>query len=460
MLGFLEDAGFSFTDDEYEADVIVINTCCFIDDAKTESIETILDMAAMKTEGNCRKLVVAGCLSQRYQEELLTEFPEVDAYIGTGDLSAIVDACRLPAASAASDTPYNFVVQTNSDHKFLWSKQVQTTKLCGPEEKTNIETTKTETAAARRVITTPGHYEFLKIAEGCNKYCTYCIIPYIRGKYSSYPMEDLLKEANDLAANGVKELILVAQETSIYGKDLYGREALPDLLKELCKIDGLAWIRLLYCYPEDITEEFLQVMASEPKICHYIDMPIQHASDRILKKMGRRTDRASILQTIGRIRELMPDVTLRTSLITGFPSETEEDHRILKDFIKEVRFDHLGVFPYSQEEGTPAASMPEQIDEAVKVQRRDELMQLQEGIAAQKMAAKVGMDLPVLIEGYLPEDDIYVGRTQMDAPEVDGFFYVKADVPLDTGDLIFARVMQANAYDLYGEMINENESAE
>lgn len=421
MLGFLEDAGFSFTDDEYEADVILVNTCCFIDEAKTESIDTILEMAAMKKEGKCKRLVVAGCLSQRYPEELLKELPEIDAFIGTNDLSAIVSACRLPDDADSNETE----LQVRS----------------------------------KRIITTPGHYEFLKIAEGCNKYCTYCIIPYIRGKYISYPMEDLLAEARELAANGVKELILVAQETSIYGKDLYGEETLPKLLNALCEIDGLEWIRLLYCYPEDITEEFLQEMASQPKICQYIDMPIQHASDRILKKMGRKTDRESIIKTIVQIRELMPDITLRTSLITGFPSETEEDHQILKDFVKEVRFDHLGVFTYSQEEGTPAASMPDQVNEEVKEQRRNDLMQLQESIAAEKMAQKVGLEFQVLIEGFLPDDDIYVGRTQMDAPEVDGFFYVNAEESLDTGDLVIARVQQANAYDLYGEMIKRYESA-
>ena len=419
MLGFLEDAGFSFTDDEYAADVILVNTCCFIDDAKTESIETILEMAAMKTEGNCKKLVVSGCLPERYKDELIKELPEVDAYIGTKDLSAIVSACSLQE-----------------------------------------EETVTPDLFGRRIITTPGHYEFLKIAEGCNKYCTYCIIPYIRGKYTSYPMENLLQEAESLAAQGVKELIIVAQETSIYGKDLYGKEMLPELLQKLCRIDGIEWIRLLYCYPEDITEEFLQVMANEEKICHYIDMPIQHASDRILKKMGRKTDRASILSTIKRVREIMPDAALRTSLITGFPSESEEDHQLLMSFVKEARFDHLGVFTYSQEEGTPAAKMPDQIDEALKEQRRDELMRLQEQISLELMNQKIGRELQVLIDGYLPEEDVYIGRTRMDAPDVDGFFYVKTEETLNSGDLIIARVQTANAYDLYGEMIKRYESAE
>ena len=418
MLGFLEDAGFSFTDDEYEADVILVNTCCFIDDAKTESIETILEMAAMKTEGKCKKLVVSGCLPERYKDELIKELPEVDAYIGTKDLTAIVSACSLQE-----------------------------------------EETATPDFSGRRIITTPGHYEFLKIAEGCNKYCSYCIIPYIRGKYTSYPMENLLQEAESLAAQGVKELIIVAQETSIYGKDLYGKEMLPELLQKLCRIDGIEWIRLLYCYPEDITEEFLQVMAAEKKICHYIDMPIQHASDRILKKMGRKTDRASILATINRVREIMPDAALRTSLITGFPSESEEDHQLLMSFVREARFDHLGVFTYSQEEGTPAAKMPDQINEALKEQRRDALMRLQEQISLEIMNHKIGKELQVLIDGYLPDEDVYIGRTRMDAPDVDGFFYVKTEEILNSGDLIIARVQTANSYDLYGEMIKRYESA-
>lgn len=411
MLGFLEDAGFSFTDDEYDADVILINTCCFIDAAKTESIETILEMASMKTEGKCKKLVVAGCLSERYRDEVLKELPEVDACIGTKDLRAIVSACRLEEESLPA------------------------------------------TVFERRIITTPGHYEFLKIAEGCSKYCTYCIIPYIRGNYKSFPMEDLIQEARDLAENGVKELILVAQETSIYGKDLYGKEMLPELMQKLCQIDGIEWIRLLYCYPEDITEDFLKTMAKEDKICHYIDMPIQHASDSILKKMGRKTDRAAILDKIKMIRQIMPDAALRTSLITGFPSESEEDHAQLISFIKEARFDHLGVFTYSQEEGTPAAKMPEQIAEEIKEQRRDELMQLQEKISLEIMQQKIGCVFQVLIDGYLPEEDVYIVRTRMDAPDVDGFFYVKADKSLNSGDLILARVESANAYDLYGEMI-------
>ena len=414
MLGLLEASGFSFTDDEYEADVIVVNTCCFIDDAKAESIESILEMASMKTEGKCRKLVVAGCLSERYKDEILTEFPEVDAYIGTHDLSEIIQACALD------------------------------------EELVEIPAISPD-----RIVTTPGHYEFLKIAEGCNKYCTYCIIPYIRGKYQSYPIMSVIEDAKRLAEKGVKELILVAQETSIYGQDLYGKECLPRLLVALCEIPGLEWIRVLYCYPEDITDNFLWVMANEPKICHYIDMPIQHASDRILKKMGRKTSHADLVHVIEKARKMMPDIILRTTLISGFPSETEEEHQELCDFVREMKFDHLGVFPYSQEEGTPAAKMPDQIVDEVKIQRRDTIMQIQEEIAAENMAYYVGLTFTVLIDGYLPEEDVYVGRTYMDAPEVDGFFYVQSDRELNTGDMILAKCTKANAYDLYGEMIEK-----
>ena len=418
MLGLLEAAGFSFTDDEFEADVIVVNTCCFIEDAKMESIDMILEMAAMKTEGKCRKLIVAGCLSERYRDEILSEFPEVDAYIGTSDLTEILTVCKLD-----------------------------------DEDITSIP-------IPGRIITTPGHYEFLKIAEGCNKYCTYCIIPYIRGKFRSEEMEDLIREAKKLAESGVKELILVAQDTAVYGTDLYGVNRLPELLSCLCQIHGLEWIRILYTYPEEITDEFLQTMAKLPKVCHYIDMPIQHASDNILRKMGRRTNHDALVSVINRAREIMPDVILRTTLISGFPSETDADHEALCDFVREMKFDHLGVFTYSQEEGTKAAEMPDQIDEPVKIKRRDELMQIQEQIAAEKMTKHAGKTFMVLIDGYLPEDDIYVGRTYMDAPEVDGFFYVSAEEQLNSGDMIYAECKSSNAYDLYGEMIKRYESAE
>ena len=410
MLGLLKASGFSFCNDEKDADIIIVNTCAFIDSAKEESIETILEMARMKEEGRCSKLIVAGCLAERYKDEILSELPEVDEVVGVNDLTKIVAACD-PSLE-------NIQCPTSS-----------------------------------RIITTPGHFEFLKIAEGCNKRCTYCAIPYIRGGYRSYPMEKLIAEAERLAEMGVKELIVVAQETTIYGEDLYGENKLPQLLKALCRIDGIRWIRVLYTYPEDINDELLECMAGEEKIVKYIDMPIQHSSDRILKRMGRRTDHADLVRIIAKVRSVMPDVVLRTSLISGFPGETEEDHRDLLDFVKEIRFDRLGVFTYSQEEGTPAAKLPDQLSQEIKDRRRDEIMALQETISAEKLKERVGDVFDLIIEGYLPEDEVYVGRTYMDAPDVDGLFYVKADRELMTGDFIKAVCTGCGSYDLYGEMI-------
>ncbi|MBQ9814411.1 MAG: 30S ribosomal protein S12 methylthiotransferase RimO [Lachnospiraceae bacterium] len=410
MLGRLSAAGFSFTEDEYEADVIVVNTCCFIDAAKEESIEAILDMARMKTEGKCRKLIVAGCLSERYKDEIITELPEVDAYIGVKELD------RLPVIIAEHE------VSTDS---------------------------------FKRILTTGGHYEFLKIAEGCNKRCTYCIIPYVRGKYKSYPMEQLLEEAKFLADSGVKELILVAQETTIYGMDIYGRKALPELLEKLCEIDGFRWIRLLYTYPEEITEELLDVIAKNPKIVNYLDMPIQHISDKILKKMGRRTSSADIRNIIARIRQVIPDAAIRTSLISGFPGETEADHAELVEFVKETAFDRLGVFTYSREEGTPAYNFPDQVDEDVKTARRDEIMSLQEQISAENLEHLVGRELEVFVEGFLPSDGVFVGRSYMDAPDVDGFVYFKSDYDLMSGDYVLVKINASSDYDLYGEMVEK-----
>lgn len=422
MLGLLTAAGFSYTDDEYEADIIIVNTCCFIDDAKTESIDTILELAQCKEDGNCRYLFVTGCLAERYREEILVQFPEVDGYIGTKDLTEILSLIR---SHIEDDTAVN-------------SCQVQ------------------DTAASlqHRVISTPGHYEFLKIAEGCNKRCTYCIIPYIRGSYSSFPVEQLVSEAEELAAQGVTELILVAQETSIYGKDLYGKEMLPSLLESLCRIEALRWIRVLYCYPEDITDAFLAVMAKEPKICKYIDMPVQHASDRILKRMGRRCTHAHLTDIIAKVRDRVPGVVLRTSLITGFPGETEEDHQILLDFVKQMRFERLGVFTYSREEGTPAFSFEDQIDDEVKNQRRDDLMSAQELISYENLAGHIGETFDVVIDGYLPDDDVYVGRTYMDAPDVDGAFFFRADRNYMTGDHVNCIVTNVSDYDLYGEPVS------
>ena len=426
MLGLLRAAGFSYTDDEYEADIIIVNTCCFIDDAKTESIDTILEMAEYKEIGNCKYLFVTGCLSERYRDEILVQFPEVDGYIGTADLGEILD---------------------------LISEHISEKENC--PNLSQVRDFSKKQGLRDRVVTTPGHYEFLKIAEGCSKRCTYCIIPYIRGPYRSFPMEELLEEAEFLADSNVTELIIVAQETSIYGKDLYGRDMLPELLRKLCRIDGFRWIRLLYCYPEDITEELLNVIADEPKICNYIDMPIQHASDPILRRMGRRTNHDDLVNKIRLIRSRIPGIALRTSLITGFPGETEEDHRILKEFVQEMRFERLGVFTYSCEEGTPAAKFPDQIDEEIKSARKDELMSIQELISYENLTGHIGKVFDVVVDGYLPDEDVYVGRTYMDAPDVDGAFFFRSDRQLMSGDHLNCLVTNVSDYDFYGEIVED-----
>ena len=427
MIGLLGKKGFSFTDDETEADVIVINTCCFINDAKEESINTIL--AEYRKSGSCKALIVAGCLAQRYKQEIVDEIPEVDAVLGTTTYDAIVET----------------VEKVLEGQKELHFEDID--RLVPEQE-------------GARALTTGGHYAYLKIAEGCDKHCTYCIIPKVRGNYRSVPMEQLLKEARELAEGGVKELILVAQETTLYGKDIYGEKKLPELLKKLAEIGGIQWIRVLYCYPEEITEELIQVMRDEPKICHYLDMPIQHSSDRILKKMGRRTNRKELLDKIEMLRTEIPDIVLRTTLITGFPGETQEDFEEMLSFVDMVGFERLGVFPYSPEEGTPAAEMEDQIDEEVKKQRRDAIMELQQEISFDFEADCVGEKLLVMIEGYLPDEHAYVGRTYMDAPGIDGYIFIKSGEALMSGDFAEAVVTGSDEYDLIGELYEEHESAE
>ena len=423
MLGLLRREGYEFTDDEAEADAILINTCCFIGDAKEESVNMILEMAQWRASGPCRALVVTGCLAQRYREEILTEIPEVDAVVGTsayGEIAEVLDKA-LKGERSESFADINALPEIRTD----------------------------------RIVTTGGYYAFLKIAEGCGKRCTYCIIPSLRGSYRSVPMEELLGEARTLARQGVKELILVAQETTLYGVDLYGEKSLPRLLRELCRVPGIQWIRIQYCYPEEITEELIDVIAEEEKICHYLDLPIQHASDRILKRMGRRTTQESLRQIVGRLRERIPDIALRTTLISGFPGETQEDHEILMDFVNDMEFERLGVFAYSQEEDTPAASFPDQIPEEVKEERRDEVMELQQEIAFEKSEAMVGRVLEVLIEGKVADENAYVGRTYMDAPGVDGLLFVNTDEELMTGDFVRVKVTGAAEYDLIGEICEE-----
>lgn len=421
MLGLLNREHFEFTDDESEADVIVINTCCFVNDAKEESVNTILQMAEYRKSGSCKALIVTGCLAQRYKTEISDEIPEVDAILGTSSYDKIVDAVK----------------STICGEKF---------EKFNPLDKLIVE-------ESERVVTTGGHYAYIKIAEGCNKCCTYCIIPKIRGRYRSVPEEDILKTAEKLVENGAKELILVAQETTLYGVDLYGRKTLPDLLKKICKIPGLIWVRILYCYPEEITDELIEVMKNEPKVCHYIDMPIQHASDKILKAMGRRTNRVELTERILKIRKEIPDIVLRTTLISGFPGETEEDHEEMLDFVDEMEFERLGVFAYSPEEDTAAAEMPDQIDEDIKIKRRNEIMELQQEIAFENAEDMIGRELLVMIEGKVVGENAYVGRTYMDCPNVDGNIFITTDEELITGDFVKVKVTGAAEYDLIGEII-------
>ncbi len=421
MMGLLRNRGYEFTDDEMQADVIVVNTCGFINDAKEESINTILNMAQYK-EHNLKALIVAGCLAERYKNEIMDELPEIDAIVGTTAFDKIVDVIDGVLAGQKE----NALDDIN--------------RLCRPD--------------TDRIISTGGYYSYLKIAEGCDKRCTYCSIPMIRGNFRSVPMEELLEEAEYLAGKGVKELILVAQETTLYGKDLYGEKKLPELLKRLCEVKGIEWIRLLYCYPEEITDELIEVIREQKKICKYIDIPIQHASDAILKKMGRRTNNAELRAIIGRLREAIPEICIRTTLITGFPGESEEDHEILMDFVDEMEFDRLGVFTYSAEEDTAAARMEGQLDEEVKLTRRDEIMELQQEISIDKSSRYVDEVLEVIIEGQAADEDaLYVGRSYMDAPGVDGYVFIKSEEELMSGDFARVRITKALEYDLIGELI-------
>ena len=427
MLGILAKKGYQMVDDETLADIIIVNTCCFIHDAKEESIQNILEMAQLKEEGRLKALIVTGCLAQRYKEEILQEIPEVDAVLGTTSYEEIGNVID----GILSDSPME-----RGDARMIM-KDVDYL----PE--TDV----------RRLVTTGGHFAYLKIAEGCDKHCTYCIIPKIRGNFRSVPMERLLAEACQLAEEGVKELILVAQETTLYGKDIYGEKRLPQLLRELCKIKGLRWIRILYCYPEEITDELIQVMRDEPKICHYLDLPIQHASNDILKRMGRRTSKEQLACIIGKLRREIPDIAIRTTLITGFPGETQEQHEELMEFVDEMEFERLGVFPYSPEEDTPAAEMPDQIPEEVKEDRQAELMELQQDIVFEQAEEMIGKELLVMIEGKIADENAYVGRTYRDAPNVDGLIFVNTDEELMSGDFARVKVTGALEYDLIGELL-------
>ena len=423
MLGMLVENGYTLTNDETEAEVIVVNTCAFIHDAKEESINSILEMARYKTEGVLKALLVTGCIAQRYKEEIIEEIPEVDAVLGTTSFGDIIKALD----------------KVFEGERYLEFKDINAL--------TEI--------SKKRVLTTGGYYGYLKIAEGCDKRCTYCIIPKLRGNYRSIPMEQLISQAEYLAEQGVRELILVAQETTVYGKDIYGEKCLHKLLKELCKIPGIQWIRILYCYPEEIYPELIQTMKEEKKICHYLDLPIQHCSDKILKKMGRRTTKQELIDIVTLLRKEIPDIILRTTLITGFPGETEEDHEELMEFIDTMEFDRLGVFTYSAEEDTPAANMPNQIAEEVKQDRQAELMELQQEISIDKGNDKIGTCVEVMIEGKVADENAYVGRTYGDAPNVDGYIFINTDTELMSGDFARVYVTGALEYDLIGELENE-----
>lgn len=417
MLGLLNKAGHELTNDETEAEAVVINTCAFISDAKEESINTIIEMGRLKKTGRLKKLIVAGCLSQRYKDEIMKELPEIDVIIGATNYDKIVEAIGTDEDAIVDDINY------------------------------------TPKPVSERIVTTNASMAYFKIAEGCNKLCTYCIIPHIRGRYRSIPMDRLLASAEKLAADGIKELVLVAQETTLYGVDLYGGKKLPELLTKLSDIEGIEWIRLLYCYPEEITDELISVMAENPKICHYIDIPIQHSENEILRRMGRKTSREDIVSLVSKLRTAMPDIAIRTTLISGFPGETQELHDGLVDFVDECEFDRLGVFTYSPEEGTPAAGYEDQVDGELAAKWRDEIMELQQEISYEKNQELIGFIQRVLIEGYLVEDDVYVGRTYRDAPGVDGIVFVSAPYELMSGSFVDVKITEANEYDLTGVIV-------
>lgn len=423
MLGMLADAGYGITDEESEADIVIVNSCCFIMDAKQESIDTIIEMGTLKERGKCKALIVTGCLAQRYTKEIHEEIPEVDAVVGTAGAGQLIEVIESVLSGTAKDAV------AEPGQALLYGK--------------------------RRILTTGGYYAYLKIAEGCDKHCTYCIIPKVRGHYRSVPMEALLEEARTLAGQGVKELILVAQETTVYGQDLYGRKSLPKLLRKLCRIDGIEWIRILYCYPEEIDGELIRTIKEEKKICHYLDLPIQHADDGILRMMGRRTDRDALRKTVEKLRGEIPDICLRTTLITGFPGETKEAFENLASFVDEMEFDRLGVFTYSAEEDTPAAGMPDQVAEEEKEFRRSEIMLLQQEIAFEKAEAMVGRVLPVMVEGRLADEDVVVARTYMDAPGIDGNVFIETDREFYSGAIVTVRITGSNEYDLIGELADE-----
>lgn len=441
MLGLLQANNYNIINDETEADAVVINTCSFIKDAMQESIDTILEMARLK-EDRLKYLIVCGCLAERFKDDIIKEIPEIDAVVGTTSFDKIVEVIKELENKDASLQESDV-----SDDSSVVAEYARVSRYDDINRLATVET--------NRVITSGTFMGYLKIAEGCDKFCTYCVIPHIRGRYRSVPMEKLIKDATYMASMGIKELILVAQETTCYGVDIYGEKRLHILVKELAKIEGIEWIRLLYCYPEEIYDELIDTFATEPKLCHYIDMPIQHSEDSILKRMGRRTDRKSLENVIGRLREKVPDIAIRTTFISGFPGETEENHQELMRFVDEMEFDRLGVFSYSREDGTPAASFENQVDEEVAEEWRNEIMELQQEVSQDKNDELVGSVLKVIIEGYQPEEDIYVGRSYKDAPGVDGLVFVNCDYELISGCFVDVKITEAGPYDLIGEIYDE-----
>lgn len=424
MLGLLKEANYNIVDDESIADAIVVNTCCFIHDAKEESIETILTMAKLKETGRLKALIITGCLAQRYSEDIRKEIPEVDAIVGASCYDEIVEAVNQAIEGHSIDIL--------KDINYLPHNKV------------------------KRVLTsTGGFYAYLKIAEGCDKHCTYCVIPKIRGNYRSIPMEELIADAKQLASEGIKELIVIAQETTLYGTDIYGKKMLPKLLEELSLIEDIEWIRLLYCYPEEITDELINTMANLPKVKHYIDIPIQHSEDSVLMRMGRKTNKAHIIDIIAKLRKAMPDISIRTTLITGFPGETKENHENLMSFIDDMEFDRLGVFTYSKEEDTPAASYDNQVDEATALEWKNEIMELQQEISEDNNEKMIGKIIEVLVEGFLYNDNIYVGRSYKDAPGIDGYVFFNSKTELLSGDIVKVKIKDYNEYDLIGDIEDE-----
>lgn len=426
MITGLRKAGHCIIDDEQEADIIVVNTCCFIGDAKEESINTLIQMGEYKTDGKCKLLVACGCLAQRYHKEIREQIPEVDVIIGTMSYEALneaIDECLLHEGETK---------ECLESIDYLPKPLHDRDSMSG------------------------GYFAYLKIAEGCDKCCTYCVIPKVRGKYRSVAMEDILAQARHLVDNGAKELILVAQETTLYGKDLYGKKSLPLLLEKLSEIEELKWIRILYCYPEEITDELIDAIKRLPKVCHYLDIPIQHGSDHILKRMGRYTDQAEIKRIVSKLHKEIPDIALRTTLITGFPGETQQDFDILKEFVKEMKFERLGVFTYSQEEDTKAAEFEEQVPQEIKEARKNEIMEIQQQIAFAHCKEQIGRVMEVMIEGRLPEEGVYIARTYMDAPDIDGYVFVESDWNLISGDFLTVEIIGADEYDLIGKVVEDD----